>query len=731
MRSMSIFLTSFLFVSCIVGEPDDNEVQAPIINEFTVSPLFVNEGEPVSLSVSGAGIIDCKVRANGNELEGALALTETKTHIPTALNTEYKAVCSGPGGSVEAASEVISLVLANDIFMADSLSEIGSKFSLDEIKKLALTKVSGEISDFDPEVKPGSIEKSKNFAKSVSKSTTSFSREHSLWYGYEGYHDLEAYSKQCEQDFDEYHADLYAYAQYSDDDIILEPSTVSQEIVLPNKYHIADFKAVTQSLENPIPQGTEWDVSFGLSQTKISYLEKFTDYGGARGVFTTKDDGEIVPVKLDKDFNLESVPFSSETLSVGIIPDGYPLPPKKDGYPRDPNHPTCNTDQPKITIETIYNSPRDFCERTGHIGCEPGYENKLPNSWPHRVFTTEIGKPITDYFGKFRSSRIGWTNSLLQCNELFPKIAEKYGLDSDWVFQTKNNDVLFFNNTPNCDGVNCVDVHLRLSENDPETWDIEPANNYCIDRWKGLPWEDYIGSLQDLCEGTDVFIAAVTKSNQQGANGTMIKQCKNNSLCRGLVEAIRSVLNNSYTLNNLEKAANSYQGLINKAKENGTSFVIPFSDPVTTSLTDESYLVSRLKDYKANSSINPGINSLIRVISDGYQSIEDIHKITGGDWNAVLMDEEMTGMLMPEGFRSPEELASTIKKYKAILDGTEDNNGINAIVAPEITRISCDYEVTGRIRYFSRIDGVQAINERVENVSLTSKAESIAPVATK
>ncbi len=727
MKSVTTVLCGLALFSCDASDlavngynPEEDAAPPPVIELFSAEPQSVNEGEPVALSIKGSGIDSCTVMANGEKLELSLSLTQNPNHIPTT-DTEYEASCKGPGGEIKAKTSV-NIILSDDIVKADSLVEIGKHFDISTIKTLALSGLEGDLSDFDPEYKDGTVSLSQNYPESVSRFEAAISREHSLLYGYEGYHDFDAYTEKCDAVFDENNKALYQFSEMNME--ILAPTTIQKEYVIPAVYHIKDFTAVTQSLLNPVPQGTQWDVSFELAQTKISYFENMTDYGEASGFYNVKD-GKMEPFYQ---------PFLPRNLSFSLrasFPSGYPVPPAKDGYTYDPNHETCNTATPQVRNERVYSTAAEYCapgsQFYGSLRCETG--NGMPTRWPHTHVWYTSGQPMTAYAPqRFGSNRILRGNTLIQCNALFPTLADQYGLGSNWKFQTVNRDVLFFNNTPGCSGINCANVEPRLTATDPANWNIEPASNYCIDRWKDHPWDSYISSIQNLCQSSPVYIAAVEAANQQGANENMIRDCKASDPCKNSVDSIKAVLASSYFLSSLEAKLAEYETAINEAKKAGTSYLIPYEDPNRVTASSESYLVSRLQDFGGNL----GINSHIKRIRAGYSSLVAIHNNTGGDWNAALKDDEMIGVSMPTGFQSPEELLSTIESYEKVLGlGSFEGEGLNAITSPQMEKLSCGYEVIGRIRSFSDLKINSLSKETVPESSVSAELQSVAPITTE
>ncbi|MFW7382346.1 MAG: hypothetical protein ACOH5I_26350 [Oligoflexus sp.] len=656
---------------------------------------------------------------NGEELSLGLSLTEASSHTPTH-DTDYEVSCVGPGGSVTAKASV-NIILADDVIKTDLLSEIAKTFDAQAIKNLALEGLEGaELKDFDGEYKGETVSLSENYPDSISMSDAAVNHEHSVFYGYAGNHNFEAYTEQCRAIFDDGHKPLYQKALFNTE--ILAKTTLDKEFIIPNLYHIKGFEAVTQSLESPIPQGTSWDVSFELSQTKIEYSESFTDFGETFGVFEVTADEGIKPIEISNELRSSEMIFRT-----AAFPEGYPVPPAKNGYAYDPSHSTCNEAQPGIKKERVYRTAAEFCAPGSHffgsLQCETG--RGLPSRWPYVHTWTVKGLSMDNYIEKFASNRVYKGNTQLKCSTLFPSLARQYGLGPSWTKQTQNNEVLFFNNSRSCTGFNCPDVEARLTKDDPARWNVEPASNYCIDRWKDHPWDSYISNLQALCQGTEVYKEAVAKANQADNDADMIRDCRDSELCKNLVDSIKTVLSNSYFLSSLETKLAEYETAINEAKKAGESYLIPFSDPATITIENDHYLISRLNDFNGNF----GINSHVKALREGYSSIIEIHKATKGDWNTVLKDDVMTGISMPKGFQSPEELLATIEAYEKVLGlGAFKGEGLNEIAKPVISKLSCSWEAKGRIRVFSDLKIKSIANEAYEGFSVETKLQSIAPI---
>ena len=724
MRSFLI-IPIFLLNSCLIKKVDDEEKSvpaAPTIEEFLALPQSVNEGNPVRIKLAGNDIESCDLLANGSEIALGLSLSDESLHTPTA-DTDYEIVCKGPGGEISAKTS-INIIIADDIVRADSLLEIGKHFDIEEIKSLALEGLEGaELSDFDGKYEEGTISKSPNEALSISLSDAHIDREHSLLYGYEGSHDFDAYSEQCIAAFNDQHGPLYQRAKFATE--ILAPTTIQKEFVIAHLYHIKDFTAVTQSLESPIPQGTQWDVSFDLAQTKISYSENMTDYGEASGIFAV--DGEsISPIDVDEEL------FS---FRLSGFPDGYPVPPAANGYTYDPNHDTCSNPRPEIARRALFQTEADLCNAARRslypgladrfvLRCEEG--RGLPRTYPYSYPYAIAGAPISSYISPVGSNRIYRGNTLIECQKLFPTLAFQYGIGTNWAVQTVNNEVLFFNNSRGCSGFNCPSVEPRLSATDPSSWNVEPSSNYCIDRWKGYEWNSYIAGIQATCQGSQVYKEAVAKKEQQGANEDMINECKKVNSCKDLVDSIKAVLGNSYFVEKLEKDLSSYEASMKEAKDSDTSFLIPYTDPQTVTLDSNHFFVSRLNDYNGNL----GLNSLVTNISEGYASLVAIHNQTKGDWNTVLSKREMVGKQMPQGFQSPDELANTIDRYFKVLGlGEYEGSGLNKVAKPELVKLSCSWSAMGRFRKYLnlRINSVEM--SQVTDSRKTANLRSIAPFA--
>ena len=730
---MKEYLFSMLAITLMSCYQTDKPIQeekpkalppkAPTISLFEAVPTSVNEGDPVRIKLAGNDIERCDLLANGSEIALGLSLSDESLHTPT-VDTDYEIICQGPGGEISAKTSV-NIIIADDIVRADSLLEIGKHFDIDEIKSLALEGLEGaEFKDFEEKYEEGTISKSPNEALSISVSDAHIAREHSLLYGYDGNHDFDPYNKQCIAAFNDQHSPLYQKAKFATE--IFAPTTIQKEFVIPHLYHIKDFEAITQSLESPIPQGTQWDVSFDLAQTKISYSENMTDYGEASGIFAV--DGEsISPLDVD-----ETEKFS---FRLSGFPDGYPVPPAANGYTYDPNHDTCSNPRPEISRRVIFQTEADLCNAARRslypgladrfaLKCEPGQGRGLPRNYPYSYPYAIVGAPISSYISPVGSNRIYRGNTVIECQKLFPTLAFQYGLGTNWAVQTVNNEVLFFNNSRGCSGFNCPGVEPRLSATDPSSWNVEPASNYCIDRWKGYDWNSYIAGIQATCQASQVYKDAVAKAQQQDNDEDMIQKCLANNDCKALVKSINEVLKNSYFLTSIEKKISSYEAAMKEAKEAGKSFLIPYTNPQTATLDSEHYFISRLSDFNGNL----GLNSLITDMEEGYSSLVEIYEQTKGDWNTVLSKKEMVGKQMPQGFQSPNELSDTINRYKKALGlGEFEGTGLNQIAKPELAKLSCSWSAMGRFRKYSDLKINTVEISQVSSSRKDVKLRSITP----
>ena len=734
MRNLSLLLF-FPLLACELDPKKDDDSPAslpPVIENFTALPVSVNEGEAVTLKVTGSSIESCRIFVGGEEVT-SFTLTESGSHIPSSIETQYDATCYGAGQEVTASASV-NIIVADDVITTDLISEISKGFDIEEVKALVAEQFPEQtVVDYSPDYRPNTFETFKNEAISVAQKSAGFDQENSVMYGFEGNFDINSYNQQCEQSL-VIDSDTIGYADLS---IELETSSTPGVKLAEDLIHISNFEAITQSLENPVPQGTEWQVTFDLSQTRVAYEAAFQDFDTAEGSFVAFDntepqqDASIHHIPYDESFSGDMIRLwtkiktSIENLSVAFaasFPPRYPVPPPKDGYQYDPKHPTVNSataafnyttaefgeNMYKLACDEQENRAACLCngkwqrhKQTGASGLREFrrlFQNDPACNDPHRVVFL---RPFSAYVSKVGSRRVVTGAGNIQCNTRYGALARSYGLTSTWAITYPNAQWFVYDaNWPGCGGYRCPGKGMRNGPADNRWSNIEPYTNNYISRWMNLDYNQYDAGIIAACKASPVFVQAVDDANERNKSEKMANQCNQDNSCQKLGEAIVEVLSQNVLTSSLKAHVDEVSSKLRDARSANISYVIPNDDPFFSKISS--------------------IESAYIRLNAGYNNLVAQHNATGANWNQGM--KILTGKDMPRGFQSAGELRSTIDEYKTQIQRMKD------LSTNEIRKMTCSFSARGRFRKYSDINTLKVSNVVIDGSTIDAKLTNVAPI---
>lgn len=696
MQLKIVLLTTFFLASCYGKMNKKPESPEPFV-KLELSSESIKLGESVSILWTTENAEYCSLTANNETAELELNLTSGQTHSPEDTTT-YRLECQGPDGRVVASEANVTVLKPGEVVVTlDSLEKVGKAFPLDEITELVCEVIEDcQLEDFSYERKID-LDLPQNKVVYVGMSESLFSLEGSVLYGLESNHDFDSYQQMCEETFGITEGDEIFSSQ-----ILSKSFEAGEEAIKTFRdeslVHLSNFKAVTKSFGDELPSGTGFDVSFQLATTEVSYTPQYEDFGEMTGSFAALDNTTIREASAKKILGpLQEISFLgrlssmfasfvNEIKSIGVaiaatFPNGYPVPPSKNGYKYDPQHDTCNNPRPKVSYFVDYNSRIAFCSGES-VACPDEYIYGgqsfpgLPSHFPHRVYKERTGQPFSKYVKPEPSLRVISAPGDIQCNTMFPALAQEYNLGSNWRVLNYGQVHYFVTDSrwPGC-GSNCVNKVARSGASDNRHQNVEPYQNFCVDRWKGSDWNTYQVSLQAACRESQLFQAAQEEKNRASAIEEFIKACNGDRLCKDSLEAMRQ-LTLRFEAETLEKEISDTEKSYDKAFEAGKSFLLASDDPVFSRLSE--------------------VYALASAVASGSSKIDLLLRSTKADWN--LAQVKITNIKVMIGFESSEARDQTIRKYQSLLERAE------GLVTPVATKVSCDYKTTGRFRKYLKND---------------------------
>ncbi|MDQ3234287.1 MAG: hypothetical protein M3Q07_20965, partial [Pseudobdellovibrionaceae bacterium] len=452
---------------------------------------------------------------------------------------------------------------------------------------------------------------------------------------------------------------------------------ITQTVGAPEVY--VDFKAFIPGFSlNSAPKGTEITVSYKPTTLKATADAQFEDYESASGTFILKD--ERTAMHLAKKFwaGLKSL-LTENQLYAALFPEGYPVPPPKDGYQFDPLHGTCNTTAPEGFTKRVYNNKSELCQSIEDAGlcCEPGFGHTCPSSWPYTVTKKYTGQPISNYVARVRSLRAVTGGANLDCAGQFPDIAQLYKIVGTWTAFAPNAQYFVTDQAwPGCGGISCPDKFLRNAADDSRRSDVEPYSNQCVDRWSGLDYPSYVATLRADCENTDVYRAAVEAFKKNAADEEFAAACRQDASCASAADSIKNI-RAKYSLVELKAKIEAAEKALAAAKKAGTSSV--FTDSQVS---------------------GSGANELAKFASDikaGLARAEELRKSRNPEANWVNGFNFVHGAGSIPGFQDYQESVASVTEYEALIKRITD------LAAPAAPQVACSFSAKGRFRKYKEV----------------------------
>ncbi|MFW7382413.1 MAG: hypothetical protein ACOH5I_26685 [Oligoflexus sp.] len=639
MKRLAFICCGLILTSCLVMKDEDPPPLEPTVT-LELSSESIRLGESVSIEWTTHHVDYCSLTANSEAAQIELNLTGSPTHSPEETTT-YRLQCQDAHANVVASEATVTVLQPGEVLVTlESLGVISKAFPLDELKEIACAGIENcQLEDFKTErefdlVLPDSK------VLYVSASDVALSIDKSVLYGLENRHDFDSYREQCELAFSLNEGD-----NPFPDQVLSQLFEAGEEQVKKSRdhslVHLQNFRAVTKSFEDELPAGTGFDVSFELSTSEVSFASQYEDFGELSGNYT-----------MDMDVTLRNDRRQPPNT---VIVDSYQLPlnsikkiPGTDHF--DPNDALCN-------YRGVYQS------------CEPGSDGR-PNCFWIEAQRLENVVPTKS------SLRVVSGPGEVQCNSLFPALAREYNLGSAW--KTRYDHVQWFvtdNRWPSCGGYNCTNKVQRAGAADDRFQNIEPYQNFCVDRWKDTNWTTYQNSLQAACMDTEVFKIAKAAKEERNAIAQFVQACSPGTECYAALIAMKE-LNKGFELGSLEKVISDTEKSYDKAFQNGEGYLISNDDLIFSKIIE--------------------ISSLVNTVIQGSAKIDQLLRSTKADWNRAQF--EITGIDVMLRFESAAARNETIKNYQSLLERAE------TLSEPYATKIACDYKATGRFRKYLKND---------------------------
>jgi hypothetical protein len=552
MKELQYLVAIVLLQGCVL------EKAKPAKVDVSLSKSEVNAGDEIVFSWSSSDSKSCTLLTSEGSRDIA---TSGKESFKPAADSTYTVSCSGSKGKSGSASASVKVIVPpppSDLFLTmESREEASTYLDLSGIFGKPCTAESCFITDIEPAFfskdAAGNWTATDEFLKKISISlsptvirTRSASATFNLEKSSGVYGSMDRLS---ELELDQKCTDALAVKE----GLPLLPGTtlekfietgtsqgVTEEISSPEIY--ADFKAMIPGhSEATALKGSEVTVSYKKAALTATADAAFEDFESAAGTFVLKNESTAMNMARKFWAGLKSL-LTENALYAAIFPEGYPVPPAKNGYEYDPMHATCNTASPEITIQRVYQNRTQLCQSTdGGLCCEPGYERTCPTRWPYTVTKKYPGKPMTDYVARVRSRRAVTGGANIDCKAQFPDIAQLYKIQGSWIGFAPNAQYFVFDGSwPSC-GANCNDKFLRASADDSRRSDVEPYSNQCIDRWAGMDYSSYVATLRADCENTDVYRKAVEDFKKNDADEKFAAACRDEKVCKDAAFAMKEV----------------------------------------------------------------------------------------------------------------------------------------------------------------------------------------------
>ncbi|RYZ90577.1 MAG: hypothetical protein EOP04_03530 [Proteobacteria bacterium] len=297
------------------------------------------------------------------------------------------------------------------------------------------------------------------------------------------------------------------------------------------------------------------------------------------------------------------------------------------------------------------------------------------------------------YKGPAASSRIAVGAGELQCNDLFPDQASSYGLGANWKVPYPSvqyfiSDAAF----PGCAapgalpnaGMNCGGLTQRTSELDNSLEAVEPASNFCINRWKDYPWATYRSATLQACKASPVYVEGIKTVVDEARVKSFMTFCGN---CNPWFDSLKD-LNEIMPIGRSEFLVAESIKSLTTAREQGYSFLMS-SDMLTT---------NKIRDAKA----------IFKYLIGDLALIQNAYALSDNpDW--ITLAKRYHELDNLEGFNSLKQTAESLDRYKKLFDTLAVFDKL------ELKKVGCSYEANGRIRKYDdvvtiRMDDGEGVN---------------------
>jgi hypothetical protein len=654
------------------------------IARIAASEAQIYLGNSTELSWTCENSEKANLTVNGEEA-AALSLTGASLYSPSA-DTSYELGCENSiGKKVFSKTEVkvIAEVAVKPRF--SSFAELDQAIDVETMK--AECGSACFYADFEPQkyqknqdgkilATPDQVEVLKNSLKPepskvalFTSKTVAFDFSQTFGYGHRAAINDAAQTQLCDASFPfgKKGATFHVEPQYIDE---LESGVESLGVYRFADPIAFDVEVSTKAIAGTMKAGSEALVSYKIGAASANREANFRDFDKVKGSYKLKKDGSLLLPEANRmmafgEENYEvraSCSFPSDGTLVntpgGVVSDAtafaiantyFPEPARYSLNPNmyDPNHSLCT----KTPYFYWKGAPGDPCSyiQARNINEKPG-------------------------FVKPGSPRVVSGLGIVQCKNFFPGLAVTYSLGDDWTataeLQYFVTDSRFKNG---CDGASCAAKEPRNSENDWRFTEIEPAYNKCVDRWRGLPWNDYLARLSAACTSTQIYKDAVAKQVQNDNDAAFASACSTNQICRDSLKAMAS-LSDNFSPKALSDILDRETAAMNSAKASGSSYFTP----------EPKLAPQFIADSKAK----------LAAIEAGIETAQNLHTVNRSGW--VAANKRVHGKENIPGFDNYQESKDTIAAYKKQFDR------VSPLTDLDLREIACGYDAKGRFRKYDK-----------------------------
>ena len=631
---------------------------------LSVSSAQIYLGQTTDLAWSCAGAEGAEFLVDGEAVsEDGLELTGATTYAPEA-DVTYSLRCLNKLGKASSAEVKVTVIPELDVKLSfTSLEELQA--SVDITKLLEDCGPACVFKPFD-EARFSEGEPTKEFIDEVTSlasplrprsmlvkgKSLAFDLSRSFGYGHRQGIDEKAMKSRCESSWP---LDEKGTIFPSQPDLTgsFEQGTEEQPKEALGYPLASELEISTRAIRGVALADTPATLSYRISDVEISRTAAYTDYDHATGGYKLLPTGELIE---ERSHVRANVPLPANGYSLGKVE----RPSEIDNIISEPSY-------GYLGISTMPNPSQEACSnKVPYVQyCEQNF-----CTW-HKVKTVDQ----KNGWQKFSSPRVVSGSGTIQCSQFFKAEAAALSLGANWVAQ---GDLQYFVTDPRfkagCSGADCASKEPRTSETDWRFEEVEPAQNRCIDRWKGLSWSGYLQSLQTSCQSTPLYAEAKAKYVQGQADEAFASACKDNSVCEKAVKAMKDV-SQAFSVKALSDLLELYEGEMKAAKSAGLSYFIG-----EAKLSPES--IAKAKEN-------------LSAIKAGLDSVQALHTAKKSNW--MTANRIIHGQGNVQGYDSFAESKETNDSYQKLIARAE------ALTALDLQKIGCSYEAEGRFRGYDEI----------------------------